>query len=97
MPFHCGGRHLQLFNNNIEPSKGLIGLLLAASGRGGEMGGGGGDVGVGKIYDTGLEWRGERLWHRGNRAVRLRERSRRKTVCDDGEASGEPRHNRHEI
>lgn len=51
MPFHCGGRHLQLFNDNIEPSKGLIGLLLVVSGRGGEMGRRGG---VGKIYDTGL-------------------------------------------
>lgn len=40
----------------MEPSKGLIGLLLAVSGRGGKRGGGGGDVGegVGKIYDTGL-------------------------------------------
>lgn len=38
VPFHCGWRHLQLFNNNIEPSKGLIGLLPAVSGRGGKNG-----------------------------------------------------------
>lgn len=55
MPFHCGGRYLQLFNNNIEPSKGLIGLLLSVSCWRGKMGNGGGDVcGGGEIYDTGL-------------------------------------------
>lgn len=45
MAFHCGGRHLQLFNYNIKPSKGLIGLFLAVSRRGDKMGSGGGDVG----------------------------------------------------
>lgn len=41
-------------------------------------------------------WRGERLWHRGKRAVRPRERLRREAVAGDGEASGEQRHNQQE-
>lgn len=58
--FHRVGRHLQLFSNNIEPSKGLIGLLLAVSGRGGKMGGWGGGVGGD----------GKDLWYRSRGEVR---------------------------
>lgn len=59
---HCGRRHLQLFNNNKKPSKGLIGLFLVVSSRGDKMGSDGGDVG---------EWvAGKDLWYRSGGKVR---------------------------
>lgn len=70
--------------------------MLAVSSRVGTMGNGVGDVGEWERFMIHVSWRGERLWHRVKRAVRPRRRLRRKTVCDDGEASGEQHHNQQE-